>query len=101
MSDTRTRLTLTGRLTLDNFAMPSNAGIRRNRRPAGTKVVERRIVLDANTEARLKAVSMASGSLSLSLYLERLVSQLEAERGSLPVLSFTRDSSEVHSTAAA
>ncbi|HWU45754.1 hypothetical protein ACFVWR_14265 [Leifsonia sp. NPDC058292] len=44
---------------------------------------------------------MASGSLSLSLYLERLVSQLEAERGGLPVLSPTLDGTEVTTTTAA
>lgn len=79
----------------------NNAGIKRNRRPAGVKVVERKIVLTAETEARLKAAGMASGSLSLSLYLERLVGQLEAERGTLPVLSPTLDGSEVSSRAAA
>ncbi|TIH33803.1 hypothetical protein [Subtercola vilae] len=68
-----------------------NAGIKRNRRPAGAKVVERKIVLSAETAERLRAAGMASGSLSLSLYLELLVGQLEAERGALPVLSPTLD----------
>ena len=91
ISDTRTGLALTPPLRLHPLGMPqaNNAGIRRNRRPAGVKVVERKIVLTAETDARLKAAGMASGSLSLSLYLERLVSQLEAERGTLPVLSPT------------
>ncbi|MEO7018424.1 MAG: hypothetical protein ABI067_18090 [Leifsonia sp.] len=79
----------------------NNAGIKRNRRPAGVKVVERKIVLSAETEARLKAAGMASGSLSLSLYLELLVGQLEAERGSLPVLSPALDGMEVSATKAA
>lgn len=79
----------------------NNAGIKRNRRPAGVKVVERKIVLSAEIEARLKAAGMASGSLSLSLYLELLVGRLESERGSLPVLSPILQSAEVHTTKAA
>ncbi len=102
-SDTRAHLPLTTPLTRLTCGMTqaSNAGIKRNRRPAGAKVVERKIVLSAETEARLKAAGMASGSLSLSLYLELLVGRLEAERGSLPVLSPTLDGAEVPSTAAA
>lgn len=101
--DTRRMVALTTHLTLNTCSMAkgSNAGIKRNRRPAGVKVVEKRIFLVAETEQKLKAAGMASGSLSLSLYLERLVSQLEAERGSLPVLSPTLDGTEVTTTKAA
>ena len=103
MLDIPARLTLTPPLTGNTFHMTlaNNAGIKRNRRPAGVKVVEHKIVLTAETAARLKAAGMASGSLSLSLYLERLVGQLESERGTLPVLSSTLDGSEVQTTAAA
>ena len=83
------------------MTMGSNAGIKRNRYPSGVKVVERKIVLSEETEAKLKAAGMASGSLSLALYLERLVGQLEAERGGLPVLSSTLDGAEVRRTKAA
>jgi hypothetical protein len=103
MSDTRARLALEGPLSRNTEAMTqaNNAGIKRNRRPAGVKVVERKIHLSAETEARLKAAGMASGSMSLSLYLERLVGQLESELGALPVLSPTLDGTEVrHSVAA-
>ena len=101
--NTRARLALRDPLARNTGAMTqaSNAGIKRNRRPAGVKVVERKIHLSAETEARLKAAGMASGSLSLSLYLERLVGQLELERGSLPVLSPTLDGVEVRRPAAA
>jgi hypothetical protein len=103
MSDTRARLALTPPLSRDTKPMTqaNNAGIKRNRRPAGVKVVERKIVLSAETEARLKAAGMASGSMSLSLYLERLVGQLESELGALPVLNPTLDGAEVRRSAAA
>lgn len=103
MSDTRVSLTLRDPLSRNTGAMTqaSNAGIKRNRRPAGVKVVERKVYLSAETEARLKAAGMASGSLSLSLYLERLVGQLESELGALPVLSPTLDGAEVQRPAAA
>ena len=103
MLDTLARLAVRPPLRRDTSYMTqaSNAGIKRNRRPAGVKVVERKIVLSAETEARLKAAGMASGSLSLSLYLELLVGQLESERGALPVLSPTLKRSEVQTIAAA
>ena len=92
------RLALTPPLRRDTLRMTqaNNAGIKRNRRPAGAKVVERKIVLAAETEARLKAAGMASGSLSLSLYLELLVGQLESQYGTLPVLSPTLEGTEAH-----
>ena len=101
--DTRHRFALTPPLSGHALAMTqsNNAGIKRNRRPAGIKVVERKIVLVAETEARLKAAGMASGSLSVSLYLELLIAQLESERGSLPVLSPTLDIAEAQNTEAA
>jgi len=83
------------------MTMGSNAGIKRNRYPSGVTVVERKIVLSEETDAKLKAAGMASGSLSLALYLERLVGQLEAERGGLPVLAPTLDGTEVRRTTAA
>ena len=103
MLDTPARLMLAPPLTGNTFNMTlaNNAGIKRNRRPAGVKVVEHKVVLTAETAARLKAAGMASGSLSLSLYLERLVGQLESERGALPVLSSDIDGPEVQTTAAA
>jgi hypothetical protein len=103
MNDTRARLALTPPLIRDDEPMTlgSNAGIKRNRRPTGTKVVERKIVLAAETEAKLKAAGMASGSLSMSLYLEHLVTQLEAERGALPVLPLSDTASEDSRTTAA
>lgn len=103
MHDTRHGLTLTALLTRNTRSMTkgSNAGIKRNRRPAGVKVVERKVWLEASTEQRLKEASMASGSLSISLYLERLVSQLEAEHGRLPVLCPTLDATEVATPTAA
>ena len=103
MTDTRARLLLTPplRRNTGDMTMGSNAGIKRNRYPSGVKVVERKIVLSEETDAKLKAAGMASGSLSLALYLERLVGQLESERGTLPVLSPTLDGAEVRRTAAA
>jgi hypothetical protein len=103
MNDTRARLRLTPPLIRDDgrMTLASNAGIKRNRRPTGTQVVERKIVLAAETEAKLKAAGMASGSLSMSLYLERLVTQLESERGALPVLPIPDTASEASPTTAA
>jgi len=79
----------------------SNAGIKRNRRPAGTKSIERKIHLDPETVAALTEACQASGKLSMSLYLERLVTQLTADLGALPVLSPTLDGTEVHTKRAA
>jgi hypothetical protein len=73
----------------------SNAGVKRKRRPTGTKSVERKIHLDPATAAAVAAASKASGQMSFSLYLERLIGQLEAELGALPVLSPTLDGTEV------
>lgn len=101
--DTRRGLALTPLLRREHSGMrrPNNAGIKRNRLPAGVKPVERNISLSPEAEARLTAARMASGKLSLSLYLELLVGQLEAERGSLPVLSPALDGTEVHTKNAA
>lgn len=103
MDDTRRAVPLIGPLTRNTrtMTMGSNAGIKRNRRPKGVKVVELKVRLEESTEQRLRDAGMASGSLSLSLYLERLVSQLEAERGALPVLNPTLDGTEVSTTTAA
>ena len=83
------------------MTMGSNAGIKRNRYPSGVNVVERKIILSEETDAKLRAAGMASGSLSLALYLERLIGLLEAERGGLPVVSLTHDGTEVRRTTAA
>ncbi len=79
----------------------SNAGVKRNRRPTGIKPVERKIRLDPDTAAALAAACEASGQLSMSLYLERLIGQLSTDLGALPVLSPTLDGTEVHTTRAA
>jgi hypothetical protein len=103
ISDTRSPLALTPRLSRNHCPMSkaNNAGIKRNRLPAGVKPVERNISLSPEAEARLTVARMASGKLSLSLYLELLVCQLEAERGSLPVLSPSLDVLEAPITKAA
>jgi len=95
--DTPARLRLKPPLTRNDCPMSqgSNAGVKRNRRPTGTKSVERKIHLDPATAAAIAAASKASGQMSFSLYLERLISQLEAELGALPVLSPTLDGTEV------
>ncbi len=78
----------------------SNAGIRRNRRPTGAKPVRGELRLAAETMAALDQARMASGSLSLSLYLERLTAELRTEHGTLPVFSPALDIEESHVTAA-
>lgn len=77
-----------------------NAGIRRNRRPAGKPVVERRVTLAEETMAAFDEARMASGSLSLGLYLERLAAELRTQQGALPVLCPTLELEEHHVTAA-
>jgi hypothetical protein len=79
----------------------SNAGVRRNRLPAGMKAVKKQISFAEETHKALDEARKASGTLSLSLYLERLVQQLEAQNGgSLPVFSPELDFTEAHTTAA-
>lgn len=82
------------------MAQGSNAGIKRNRRPTGAKPTRVEARLSAATLAELDAARMASGNLSLSLYLERLTAALKQEHGALPVLSPTLDHMEAHNTAA-
>ena len=79
----------------------NNAGIKRNRRPAGLPVVERKIRLAAETDHALKAACEQSGGLSRSLYLERLLAQLAGDHGALPVLQPTLLPAEVTSSDAA
>ena len=101
--DTPASLPLCGRLTRNTEPMTpgSNAGIKRNRRPTGTRAVSKKIMLDAELVASLDRVRIASGNLSLSLYLERLAELLETDLGGLPVLSRSTDAPEVsHSVAA-
>jgi hypothetical protein len=95
-------LRLTPELIHQTDAMSnSNAGVRRNRQPTGHKSVRKELFLGEATQAALDAARKASGNLSISLYLELLFSSLEAERGSLPVLSPTLDGTEVHTKRAA
>jgi hypothetical protein len=96
------RLPLTLALSHEDSCMTSNAGIKRNRRPrVGLPIVRTEIRLSPETDAKLDAARAASGQLSLSLYVERLVAALEAEHGSLPVLSPTLDGIEEATTTAA
>lgn len=83
------------------MAQALNAGIKRNRGRAGVVVVEKKIKLEAGLVSALDEARMASGNLSLSLYIERLARQLEAELGALPVLQPTLDSTEVRKKTAA
>ena len=101
--DTPARLPLAPPLNRNTRAMTpgSNAGIKRNRRPTGTKAVEKTIKLDAELVAELDRVRIASGNLSLSLYLERLAERLTTDLGGLPVLSPTIDAPEVRHPVAA
>ena len=101
--DTPRRLALMAPLNRNTDAMTkgSNAGVKRNRRPTGIKPVERKIRLDPDTAAALAAACEASGQLSMSLYLERLIGQLSTDLGALPVLSPTLDGTEVHTKRAA
>lgn len=84
-----------------NMAQGRNAGIKRNRRPTGTKAIEKKIYVDATLVAAFDEARRASGNLSLSLYIELLARQLEAERGALPVLSPTLNGTEGPTKAAA
>lgn len=99
--DTRVVITLRPSLTRHYSVMTSNAGIKRNRRPRGLTVVRTEMKIAPEVAAAINAARKASGDLSLSLYIERLVSMLEAERGSLPVLSPTLDIAEAQNTEAA
>ncbi|PPF83281.1 hypothetical protein C5E07_11335 [Pseudoclavibacter sp. RFBJ3] len=74
-----------------------NAGIRRNRRPAGEKSFEKRVFLSEVTLAAFKSAAHESGNLSLSLYLERLAAQVLEEQGTLPLFP---DTQEAHTEAA-
>lgn len=103
IADTLTSLSLSGRLSQQTSPMAQalNAGIKRNRGRAGVVVVEKKIKLEAGLVSALDEARMASGNLSLSLYIERLARQLEAELGALPVLASTLDSTEVPNKTAA
>ncbi len=80
--------------------MSDNAGVKRNRRAHGT-TVERKIHFSLSAEHAIDSARMASGKLSTSLYLELLVAQLQAEHGSLPVLSPALEGIEEVTTTAA
>lgn len=68
--------------------MPAtNAGIKRNRLPAGVKPSTPDVTLAPTTYQAYREAARASGNLSFSLYLERLAHELKELHGSLPVLS--------------
>ena len=92
-----TEVPLNAALTRDTAAMSNgvNAGVRRNRRKPGQVVVERRAHLSAEIAEALDTARQKSGQLSLGLYLELLLTQLETDLGALPVLSPTLDGTEV------
>jgi hypothetical protein len=73
------------------MAQGKNSGVKRNRRPAGLPVVRREFKIAPETDAALERARRASGDLSLSLYMERLVDFLESQNGTLPVLSPSLD----------
>ncbi|CAD6016086.1 conserved protein of unknown function (plasmid) [Agreia sp. COWG] len=78
-----------------------NAGIKRNRLPAGIKAVTRKVNLDPRRETSLEKARIASGDLSLSLYLELVLHQIEVQNGgTLPIFSPELDLSEAHTKAA-
>lgn len=63
-------------------------GRRRNRLPRGTKpVLLDTLRLSPHAYAVIDSAAVASGDLSVSLYLERLAHALEAQHGELPVLN--------------
>jgi len=82
------------------MAQGQNAGIKRNRRPTGSKATRLGAYVSEETLHELEAARMASGGLSIGLYLELLTAALKQEHGSLPVLSPTLNDSEQHVTAA-
>ncbi|WP_214585452.1 hypothetical protein ACL00U_17150 (plasmid) [Curtobacterium poinsettiae] len=68
------------------MTMPgSNAGVKRNRLPRGVEPARPDIRLHPDTGKAFTDAARASGNLSVSLYLERLRAQYEAEFGALPV----------------
>lgn len=103
INDTPPQLPLRVSLTRHDGRMVqgSNAGIKRNRRPTGTKAHARKLFFDPATDAELTAACEASGKVSRSLYLELLLAQIKSEHGQLPVLSPEIDGSEVPKTTAA
>ena len=84
----------------DSMTSGKNAGIKRNRRPTGTKTVAKKINIAPETQDLLDQARIASGNLSLSLYLELLTRQIEHEFGSLPVLRVPATLKEGHPAAA-
>ncbi|WP_394255426.1 hypothetical protein [Pseudoclavibacter helvolus] len=74
-----------------------NAGIRRNRRPAGEGTTPFRANLSPETAHEMREAAKASGNLSQSLYMERLAAMLRAQNGALPVFT---DDAEAHTAAA-
>lgn len=69
----------------------SNAGIRRNRLPTGVIAWQTKVHFSPELKLTLVAAAQASGNLSPSLYLERLLAQLADKSGSLPVLNIQLD----------
>lgn len=88
-------------LSRNTEAMPgSNAGIKRNRRPTGTKPFRIDARISAEAYEALDAARQASGNLSMGLYLEQLTAALRQQDGKLPVLSPTLEHLEVQVSAA-
>ena len=92
LADTPSSLRLTGSLYRHDVGMTSNnAGIRRNRLPAGVSPWETKVRFSPELKPTLVAAARASGNLSPSLYLEQLLAQLADESGNLPVLNLQLD----------
>lgn len=64
----------------------NQSAVKRNRLPAGVKGAKPELVFDPDTVEAYRAAALASGNLSMSLYLERLRTLYEAAYGSLPIL---------------
>lgn len=100
-SDSPARLRLTGPLTHHHGGMAngSNAGIHRNRGPAGTKVETIKVGL---FESRVKQMDEARGNLSRGLFVEYLMQLAEQSNGGkLPTPAPTLIDTEESATTAA
>lgn len=78
----------------------TNAGLKRNRLPAGVKARGREVVLAEETADAYDRAARESGALSFSLYLEQLRKQFEAEQGSLPIVGIASNALEAREPAA-
>lgn len=96
-----TTAVMTALISHDSRMRSSNAGIKRNRRPQGVRAVRVDVWIDPETAARLHAARHASGQLSISLYMERLVASVEAQHGGLPLFHSEHASTQEVTTKAA